>query len=99
METNICSLIISFLKHKVLRIKRKRKKKLSTYTDNLIVNAELTAYLWSSWRSKLIQELHAFNVKHAEANFKFFELSTAEANIHVQNKEAMQEAARAFVEY
>jgi len=99
METNICSLIISFLKHKVLRIKRKRKKKLSTYTDNLIANAELTACLWSSWRSKSIQELHAFNVKQAEANFKFFELSTAEVTIHIQHKEAMQEAARAFVEY
>lgn len=99
METNICSLIISFLKHKVLRIKRKRKKKLSTYTDNQRANAEVNADLWSSWRSKLIQELHTFNVTHAEANFKFFELSTAEVTIHIQHKEAMQEAARSFVEY
>lgn len=99
METNICSLIISFLKHKVLRIKRKRKKKLSTFKENQRANAEVNADLWSSWRSKLIQELHTFNVTHAEANFKFFELSTAEVTIHIQHKEAMQEAARSFVEY
>ena len=80
-------------------LKRKHKKKLSTFKDNQRANAELTADLWSSWRSKSIQELHAFDVTYAEANVKFFELSTAEVTIHIQHKEAMQEAARSFVEY
>ena len=80
-------------------LKRKRRKKLSTFKDHLIINAEITADLWSSWRSKSIQELHALDVKNAEVTFKFFEFSTAEVTIHIQHKEEMQEAARSFVEY
>lgn len=80
-------------------LKRKRRKKLSTFKYNLVANAEVTADLWSSWRSKSIQELHALDVKNAELKFKFFELSTAEVTIHIQHKEEMEEVARSFIEY
>lgn len=79
-------------------LKRKRRKKLSTFKDHLIVNAEVTADLWSSWRSKSIQELHALDFKDAELKFKFFELSTEEVTIHIQLKEEMEEVSRSFVE-
>ena len=80
-------------------LKRKRKKKLSTFKDNLVADADVAAAIWSSWRSKSIQELHVLNVNNAAVTFRFWELSTAEVTIHILHKEVMLESSRSFVQY
>jgi hypothetical protein len=80
-------------------LKRKRKKKLSTFKNNLVADADVASAIRSSWRSKSIQELHVLNVNHVEVTFRFWELSTEEVTIHIQHKEAMLESSRSFVAY